>query len=748
MRIGGRAASLSDIATARDVDASLGPTRTAFLGEHRTRGVDRQDAHGPSRARLFPAGSATPPFSWSGIMASSPLAFEQLETRRLMSVSLVNGNLQVNGTDNADIITVGRNPLSGQIWVNDNGVVSYFAEAGVNVVEVYALGGNDQVEGSDLVNKPLWLFGYGGNDTLRGGGANDNLVGHDGNDVLEGRGGNDDLHGGTGVDTVDYSATNANLHIDLDDSADDTGVGTDNVRSDVENVIAGSGSDSIYGSEGDNHIQGGGGTDNIYGYGGNDTLDGGMVGSALGQNTGDDYLSGGGGNDTLYASDYGDCTLFGSSGNDRMYGFAGDDSLNGSSGNDTCYGGDGNDTVTGSADDDWVYGNDGDDRVDGYSGNDWAFGGQGRDQVIGGTGDDNLYGEIGDDSVQGGDGDDYLSGGADDDELYDGDGVDTLDGGDDSDTLVAVGGTQLDELNGNAGLDYFWLDSEAGETCDATATESSQGNVHRVSAFMSYHFTNPSSFVAVSRELDGQALADPINGSNYTDFSDRPLFPTGGPDEDDIDQNGLADCYFLATLSSIAKTNPDRIRQAVTSLGDGTYAVRFYNQDATPTYVRVDGDLPTSNTGNLVYAGLGTEDSMWVAIMEKAWAFYRAYDGDWLSIEYGSSGSVFNALGIIGSTLLSVDSDYKATHDADDLWNYLLGELNAGKAVVAGTPDNSPDLVDQHAYTVHSVLIDLSGQHWVCLRNPWGSAGSPNAYVYLTATQFYNSVNGVRSAIV
>jgi Ca2+-binding RTX toxin-like protein len=681
-------------------------------------------------------------------MASTTVPFEELESRRLMSVNLLNGTLQVYGTDNADTISVGRNLITGQVVVNDNGAVSNFADADVALVRVDALGGNDLVTGSGLLNKPLWLVGYGGNDTLRGGGGGDNLYGNDGNDLLEGRGGNDCLSGGTGVDTADYSAVAVPLFIDLDDVADDTGAGTDNVRSDVENMIGGSADDYLLGSDAANNIQGGGGADHVYGYGGNDTLDGGAVGSAAAPNTGDDYVSGGDGNDTLYASDYGDCTLGGNNGNDRMYAFAGNDSLLGSAGVDTCYGGDGVDTVRGGADNDWIYGNDGDDVLDGSSGDDHAFGGDGRDDIEGGTGADDLYGEFGDDVIRGDDGDDYLSGGGDDDELYAGDGADTLDGGDDRDTLIAVGGTQLDDLSGDAGFDYFWLDSEAGETCDATPTESSHGNVHRVSAFLSYHFTNPSSFVAVSRELDGQLLADPVNGSNYLDFSDNPLFPTGGPDEDDIDQNGLADCYFLATLSSIAKTNPDRIRQAITSLGDGTYAVRFYNASAEAVYVRVDGDLPTNNSGNLVYAGLGTENSLWAAIMEKAWAFYRNYDGDYLSIEYGSSGTVFGALGIVGSTLTSVDATYKASNTAGDLWSYVVTELAAGKAMVAGTPDGSPNLVGNHAYTIHSAYMDLSGTQWVCLRNPWGAAGDAGAYVYLTASQFYNSVNGVRSASV
>jgi len=47
----------------------------------------------------------------------------------------------------------------------------------------------------------------------------------------------------------------------------------------------------------------------------------------------------------------------------------------------------------------------------------------------------------------------------------------------------------------------------------------------------------------------------------YKAFSNRPLFADGGPSIDDIRQGYVGDCYFLATLAAIAKTNANVIRQ-------------------------------------------------------------------------------------------------------------------------------------------------------------------------------------------
>jgi hypothetical protein len=252
--------------------------------------------------------------------------------------------------------------------------------------------------------------------------------------------------------------------------------------------------------------------------------------------------------------------------------------------------------------------------------------------------------------------------------------------------------------------------------------------------------------------LDGDDIADPADSGPEAIFSDRPLFASDGPTKDDIFQGNVGDCYFLATLSATARTDPDRIRQHVVDLGDGTYAVEF--NDA---YVRVDGELPIGILGIPVYAKLGHQNSLWVAIMEKAWAFSRTGANTYASIAYGWMSEVFGALG--SSTTIA-----GSFADGASLLSYLRGELNAGKAVTFGTyivPADCP-CIGQHAYLVERVnygwVFNGGSFLWapvsVTLRNPRGydgagsDANTADGYVTITGAQALGALSQVHSAYV
>ncbi|SFL35701.1 hypothetical protein SAMN05421830_101765 [Desulfomicrobium norvegicum] len=76
--------------------------------------------------------------------------------------------------------------------------------------------------------------------------------------------------------------------------------------------------------------------------------------------------------------------------------------------------------------DDFIFGTSGDDTLYGLAGNDYINGGSGDDSILGGDGNDHLIGAAGDDTLVGGDGDDLLTGGAGDDSMTGGNGVDVF----------------------------------------------------------------------------------------------------------------------------------------------------------------------------------------------------------------------------------------------------------------------------------------------------------------------------------
>ena len=633
---------------------------------------------------------------FSGAFTSSPTV-APMPVNPGLSDSAVNSisTMYVEGTPGNDQISVGNDWLGDVVaYVNGcetNRMPGWFCKG----VVIHGRAGNDGILSRAGVAS-TWVYGDGGDDTLGG-------VWNVG----------EQFYGGTGRDTVDYSDRWTPLTLTLDNAAND-GAWTenDNVHSDVEVLIGGHNNDSITGSWGD---------ETLVGNDGNDTLDGGW---------GNDTLDGGWGSDVLIG---GDC-------DDRLIGGFGADTISGGSGWDDVDYRDRWSPVNVSLD--WMA----DDGEWGEGDCVWPdvdaiWGGHGNDRLAGSAWDNCLFGMQGDDTLIGGDGNDTLYGYTGDDTLIGGLGVDTLRGEDGNDTLVDVGGSQSDTLEGGAGVDTFWADSENTESLpDANwATEFLTGRVNRIGSFMSYRYGSGTT-VAVGRDPQGENLADPDGGANYVDFSANPLFNGLMPSKDDIDQNKLGDCYFLATLSSMAKTNPDFVRRSVTALGDGSYAVRFFRNNAA-VYVRVDGDLPTDGMNNIVYAGLGAGGAMWGPVLEKAWAYFRYNDSNYQSIAGGWPSEVYSALGV-GSLSRGRNIFGNWEGGASALIDHVRNELWSGKSVVVCTPGSPGMLVGNHCYTVDSVY--WSGGTWRCvLRNPW--ADNPT-YVDITADQLAANIDQVDSA--
>ncbi len=123
-------------------------------------------------------------------------------------------------------------------------------------------------------------------------------------------------------------------------------------------IDAGIGDDIVRGGKGRDFAFGGFGADRVYGHDGDDWIDGGWGDDRLSGGPDDDYVSGGRGNDTVEGDD-GDDRLFGGPGNDHVGFLArggpinsepGDDFLSGGSGEDWMVGGSGADRIYGGTD--------------------------------------------------------------------------------------------------------------------------------------------------------------------------------------------------------------------------------------------------------------------------------------------------------------------------------------------------------------------------------------------------------------
>ena len=342
-------------------------------------------------------------------------------------------------------------------------------------------------------------------------------------------------------------------------------------------------------------------------------------------------------------------------------------------------------------------------------------------------------------------GNDTLRGGSDGDRLYGGAGADALDAGPGNDTLVSIGGSSdRDRLTGGSGKDNFWIDSDG---ADRMSDLTSGDYYNAVGSFMPYRIqrsSNTFSNVTVPIQLDGQDLADPVASryaAGWKDFSAQPLFDASGPSEADIDQGAAADCYFLSSLSSVAKSDPELLRRSVVDLGDGTYAVHFQNY-GRHSFVRVDGDLPVDGAGRPFYAAQGRGGSIWVAIMEKAWAFFRRSQGTYASTNFGRPSELYKALGLND---VHSETSASAFGSAARMLEKIDGVLDHGGLVEYSTRDTQPSgskVRGNHVLMVDRVVRNSRGAATgVVLRDPYktdtpGAAdGANDGYITLTSAQ-------------
>lgn len=226
----------------------------------------------------------------------------------------------------------------------------------------------------------------------------------------------------------------------------------------------------------------------------------------------------------------------------------------------------------------------------------------------------------------------------------------------------------------------------------------------------------------------------------------------------DVNQGALGDCWLLSSLMTLAKSNPQAIRDAITGpLSDGSYNVRLFKKKGRgkrasfeAETINVTSSFVTWKTGGYeAYAHGGDTDKngneeLWVKLIEKAYAKWKGsfakIDGGWeenaLEALTGKNfeSTSFNG-GLFGIGKMS-DADLKKE---------IIDGLGAGNPMTASTKSDSEinkadkdeggfakqnDIVGRHAYAVLE-----ANSKGVRLRNPWGS-GASNPEPFLTWKQF------------
>lgn len=326
----------------------------------------------------------------------------------------------LDGGDGDDVFDVphvmnmaGTIVINGGAGVDTLDMSSYY-DTLVNLKIDLSVSGRQDVGGGQFLDLKSVenVFGFGGNDLLKGNAENN---------LLRGGMGNDTLDGGAGLDIASY-----------DEPGFTTGVSVD-LRNSVQTNLGGRGTDTLISIEG------------VHGTAYNDTLIGDANDNVFIGGKGDDYIDGGAGFDYVSFDNDGVTEGAGVSlwltwqntinprGLDTLISIEGvigskyNDSFSGSTGNNILLGRDGNDSLSG-------YG--GADTLDGGAGDDYLSAYVWQDNSLSSTGTRMLGGE-GRDTIELGRGDNYVEGGAGDDHFYFGNmpGHKVVDGGAGYDTI-------------------------------------------------------------------------------------------------------------------------------------------------------------------------------------------------------------------------------------------------------------------------------------------------------------------------
>lgn len=164
---------------------------------------------------------------------------------------------------------------------------------------------------------------------------------------------------------------------------------------------------------------------------------------------------------------------------------------------------------------------------------------------------------------------------------------------------------------------------------------------------------------------EGYAFSSKLKTSKYTHKevgTDAPLFPKK-PSTEDINQQLIGDCYFVAALGSIVASNPDMIHSMIKDNRDGTVTVRLFDTTQTPPvprYMQLDKSIISHDRHS---AG-----ALWVPLLEKAYASMGINsDGHAGSASYAQMGAGGHSHVAFGVLTGSVGAQVNAPSGDDDL---------------------------------------------------------------------------------
>ncbi|MGP9744186.1 C2 family cysteine protease [Brachybacterium sp. AOP29-B2-41] len=193
-----------------------------------------------------------------------------------------------------------------------------------------------------------------------------------------------------------------------------------------------------------------------------------------------------------------------------------------------------------------------------------------------------------------------------------------------------------------------------------------------------------------------------------------------------VQGDSFGDCWFLATLASVAAQNPELIAENIELVHGPTpdedyWIVTLYENGEPVEHVVTQDELVKDGVRGRIDHDTGSysERISWMSIYERA--AVEHVGGDYGDLEANFAGKGFDMItGDSGS--LSINAGFDS----------IRADLEDGKSVVTSTPPGwllggapDGDVVDGHVYIVEGLSTNQEGEEVIVLVNPWGTPQPP-----------------------
>ncbi len=243
---------------------------------------------------------------------------------------------------------------------------------------------------------------------------------------------------------------------------------------------------------------------------------------------------------------------------------------------------------------------------------------------------------------------------------------------------------------------------------------------------------------AVGATITTVTAALPSDGGVWADLSYDQIFPPSGASPSQwfsaINQNGISDCYLLAKVSELAGTpaGQDYLKAMVQQTTDATgkaipgRVTVYFLRNGIWTGVEVDYQIATG-----LQVQIGTNNYLFAAIIEKAYAFYRTGADTFASLNYGFCNAVASDFGL--TILTAPNSCAKAR---------VITKAGGGVEIATGLTTRA-DIPANHAEGSVPESMQPSDTTRLMLVNPWGELNHGSSAVTPTVSDADLAMYGI-----